>query len=62
MVEKVKPDPWNLSVNTGVGKQNIIRNFRRDFDKCRLPYKGERFLLEKFIAVTCGGTNFWLRR
>ncbi len=21
MVEKVKPDPWNLSVNTGVGKQ-----------------------------------------
>ena len=21
LVEKVKPDPWNLSVNTGVGKQ-----------------------------------------
>jgi len=25
-VEKVKPDPLNLSVNTGVGKQFIIRN------------------------------------
>jgi hypothetical protein len=25
-VEKVKPDPWNLTVNTGVGKQYINLN------------------------------------
>jgi len=25
-VEKVKPDPWNLAVNTGVGKQYINPN------------------------------------
>ncbi|ACL76341.1 hypothetical protein Ccel_1993 [Ruminiclostridium cellulolyticum H10] len=27
MVEKVKPDPWNLSVNTGVGKQKLSEIF-----------------------------------
>jgi len=27
VVEKVKPDPLNLSVNTGVGKQSIIQKY-----------------------------------
>ncbi len=34
-VEKVKPDPWNLAVNTGVGKQmdpfRTIISLRGDF-------------------------------
>ncbi len=62
MVEKVKPDPWNLSVNTGVGKQNIIRNFRRDFDKCRLPYKGERFFIGKVYSSDLWGDQFLVEK
>ncbi len=58
MVEKVKPDPWNLSVNTGVGKQNIITNFRRDFDKCRSPHNGGRFLFKNLIVGLVGGPIF----
>jgi len=42
-VEKVKPDPLNLSVNTGVGKQFFIRIIIHDKQALSPPGEGVFF-------------------